>query len=164
MVQFKNAKIMRTKVYLIIICLHQKMVSSCGMTQSGTNKNSSSIVAINKSAIKIIAVIGLVIVVAVITVAILLASVNNPASVSEGGLSGRYVTDSGGYIEFTERHNFMAGHPALSSELSNGTYVLDGNLLLLTYTSADFLGVGIHGTVSEDRLEIMMHHTLFVKE
>ena len=153
------------KCVLIVICLQRKTLDSYGMTQSGINKHSSSVGAIKKSTITLIAVIGIiVIIVAVLASAILLYSMNNLESVSEDSLSGRYVTDSGGYVEFTEGHNFMAGHPELSSESSNGTYVLDGNLLLLTYTSADFLGAGIHGTVSEDRLEIMMHHTLFVKE
>jgi hypothetical protein len=142
----------------------QQKVWVCDMTQNGTNQNAYSAASKKRTIIQIIAIISIVAVAAAIVTVIFLASVNNQESFTDDTLSDRYMTDTGGYIEFIAGNKFMAGHPELSSEPSNGTYVLEGNRLLLTYTSEDFLGAGIHGTVSENRLEIMMHHTLFVKK
>ena len=105
---------------------------------------------------KTLAIIGVVAVVAIAAVVVLVSSIG------VGGLSGRYSSSYGSYIEFSGG-NQITMYDGLSVK---GTYTVNGNQLNVKVTIT-IMGYSdtetIQGTISDDKREITLAGTTYTK-
>jgi hypothetical protein len=118
---------------------------------------------------KILAIVGTVIVIVVIiAVAVVFTSDKGGGTENTGSLSGRYATiDDIVSLEFSDGNKIKMSAGSLTAE---GTYTLDGNQLkyewtlsMLDYTNYTKDETG-YGTISDDKQEIIIKETHFVKK